>query len=360
MTTQPSPTGADRATSAIVLRTDATASIGVGHAMRLLALAQEFIARGRSVHLAGELALDWVERSYRDAGVTLHTRPDDPAALGDLADRLAASFVVIDGYDFGPSWGAHLRRHGLPVTAMVDGRFGADQDADLYVDQNPGATPRKVEAGRQALAGAPYTLFRDDVLALRKEVAGRARPGARERLSVLAVFGGSDPMGAAPLVAPIVLQAAAAAGVGMDLTVVTPDDAWAAPLREDLPVDVTLTTTGPVTDLAARAARSDLVVTASGSSVWELLCLGVPTAVVCVIDNQRLGYDMVIEADLALGVGHLDELHAVGTSREDATRRLASALGDPLAREARAQRGRELLDGDGRRRVADAIEALRR
>ena len=80
----------------------------------------------------------------------------------------------------------------------------------------------------------------------------------------------------------------------------------------------------------------------------------------CVIDNQRLGYDMVIEADLALGVGHLDELHAVDTSREDATRRLASALGDPLAREARAQRGRELLDGDGRRRVADAIEALRR
>ena len=57
---------------------------------------------------------------------------DDPGHCDSCSPRrLAASFVVIDGYDFGPSWGAHLRRHGLPVTAMVDGRFGADQDADL-------------------------------------------------------------------------------------------------------------------------------------------------------------------------------------------------------------------------------------
>ena len=362
MTTRPANT------APILFVADAGADLGVGHAMRLLALAQELLARGTQVHLAGALGVPWVATAYAEAGVVVHAPPLRPADLAALADDLGARVCVLDRYDLGPEWGAALRAQGFAVMTMVDGFFSAHQEADLYVDQNPGAAPRPVAGTQQALAGADYTLFRDDVLALRRTVTP-LEPGARtgaggtdqpSALRVLGVFGGTDPFGAAPVVAPLVVRAAAQAGVDVDLTVVTGDDGWAPAVAARLPQGSTLACTGPVSDLAARAAACDLVVTASGSSVWELLCLGVPIGVVCVADNQTPGYDMVVSGDLAVGVGHLSALRETAGAAAQAVHALAAALASEESRTQRAARGQALLDGQGRRRVADALLALAR
>ena len=331
---EPAATTPSSPTRRVVLRADATPTIGVGHAMRLLALAQELRGRGIEVHLAGDLDVAWVASAYAEAGVLVHPCPTDPDDLVTLVLDLDARWCVLDRYDLGPRWGVWLRRAGVVVMAMVDGPFSADQDADLYVDQNPGATPRAVGAGQLALAGADYTLFRDDVL------------------------GGTDPCGAAPVVTPLVLQACS--GLAADITVVTPDRTWVAPLAADAPPGVELRASGPVSDLAARAAASDLVVTASGSSVWELMCLGVPLGVVCVIDNQRPGYDMVADADLALGLGDLEMLRRDDDARAAAVSALREAFTDRDVRVERAARAQELLDGRGRARVAEALVSLAR
>lgn len=355
-----SSTGAAPSTRrVVVLRADATATIGVGHAMRLLALAQELRRRDVAVHLAGDLDVAWVASAYEAAGIGVHPRPTDAAELVDLALRRGAEWCVLDRYDLGAEWGAALRRAGIAVMTMVDGEFSARQDADLYVDQNPGAQPRAVESGRIALAGAAYTLFRDDVLTLRRPAGEQLeRNRAAGPLRVLEVFGGTDPCGAAPVVTPIVL--AACAGRSAEVTVVTPDAEWARPLAATAPAGVDLRTCGPISDLAARAADCDVVVTASGSSVWELMCLGVPLAVVCVIDNQRPGYDIVTRDDLAVGLGQLAELRHDEASRRRAVTALRAALGDAEARIERAERAQQMLDGRGRARVADALLALRR
>lgn len=292
----------------VLLRADATHAVGVGHAMRLLALSQEFLLRGHRVHLAGDLDVPWVRAAYETAGVVLHPRPDEPAAFVALARQLEAGAVVLDRYDLGPDWGRACRDAGLATAAMVDGAFGADQDADLYVDQNPGAIPRAVAPGQRAVAGAAYTLFRDDVLTHRRAVPPGEKTDVdpqREPLTVLAVFGGTDPMGAAPVITPLLLET----GVAMDLTVLSPDQGWGE-VASRLPTGPgqTLRVVPPVSDLARRAATCDIVITASGSSVWELLCLGVPIGVVCVIDNQAPGYDMVVAEGLAAGVGRLEAL----------------------------------------------------
>lgn len=342
--------------STVLLRADATPDVGVGHAMRLLALAQELRSRDVDVHLAGHLEIPWVATAYEAAGVMLHPTPQGPADLVTLTDELDARAIVLDGYDLPPALGRALRAHGVPVVAFVDDTFGASQDADLYVDQNPGTTPRPVTPGQQALAGAPFTLFRDDVLAARRApTPGAAGLGTgHEPIDVLAVFGGTDPLGAAPVVVPLIL----ATGLPVHLTVVSGDDTWAEALRRELAPDQRLDVVGPVTDLARRAAASDLVVTASGSTVWELLCVGAPLAVVCVIDNQTPGYEMVLRDDLAAGLGHLEALRHDTDARTRAVVALREALVDPDARAARVHRGQALLDGAGRARVADAVLSL--
>ncbi len=93
----------------------------------------------------------------------------------------------------------------------------------------------------------------------------------------------------------------------------------------------------PTATLPALIAAADLVVSAAGTSTWELCCLGAPSALVCVVDNQRESYHRVVAAGLAAGLGELPALAGELSARAWAT-----------------------VDGRGRERVVDAVlDALR-
>lgn len=339
-----------QSTQIFLLRADASADIGVGHAMRLLALAQELIARGAHVALSGNLDIAWVREAYEAAGIDLLPTPDTEDMLVEQAQSLNAAGVILDRYDLPSSFGRALREAGIPVMAMVDDGFGAAQDADLYVDQNPGTTPRAHDDDQRAVAGASFTMFRDDVLALRGN--SRELPETPAR-TVFAVFGGTDPMGAAQVVIPLLLACGDPINVRVISTSVRVED-FSPNTGQSIEV------IEPTSDWLAMARESDLVVTASGSSVWELLCLGVPIAVVCVADNQRPGYDLVIAEGLAAPGGELTALRSDSAACEASTAALHHTIADGALRKARAIRGQELLDGRGRARVADALMAIAR
>lgn len=328
----------------VALRCDATPSSGVGHVVRCLALGQELIARGADVTLWGRIdGLDWLATLVDESHLSLLPAASDVG--GQLQQAAAADFaaVVLDGYGLPPALGNALRGAGYVVAALVDGDFGAAQEADLYVDQNLGAHPhRGGPLGSSCLTGADYILLRDSVLSRRRQ------PGPSGGIrSVLAVFGGSDPAGAAPVVVPTLL----ATGAGVDVTVVSSNPASVARLAAlRRSPQQRLRVIPPQPDLAGLATASDLVISASGTTVWELLAIGVPAAVVCVVDNQRLGYRALVAADVVTALGEL-------TTFDDAaaTESLRRVLEYPARATQLAARGQLLIDGEGRRRVADAL-----
>ena len=331
----------------VVLRCDAHPSFGVGHVVRCLALAQELIARGARVTLLGGLGeIGWLGLLVDEAGIEVVRPADDLTAVVAQVGELGADAVVIDGYHLAPDLGARLRADGVVVLAMVDGSFGAGQEADVYVDQNLRATPHiGGPAGSVALAGLDHALFRDSVLDRRRTTV----PAPHDPPRLLAVFGGTDPYDAAVTVIPLVL----ATGAPVHVTVVAAREEVRTTLA-DLPTapGQHVEVIDPVPDLAALAVTCDAAVSASGSSVWELLCLGVPTGVVCVVDNQRLGYEMTLAEHVVVPVGVLDDLRAgAGTPG------LTALLTDAAARTELAGRGQALVDGRGRERVADALLA---
>ena len=59
----------------------------------------------------------------------------------------------------------------------------------------------------------------------------------------------------------------------------------------------------PTDDLPKLLAGADLAVSASGTSTWELLCLGLAAALVWVVDNQIIGYERTIARGYAAGLG---------------------------------------------------------
>jgi ribosomal protein S18 acetylase RimI-like enzyme len=122
---------------------------------------------------------------------------------------------------------------------------------------------------------------------------------------------------------------------------------------------LSLTVLAPVDDLAALMSAHDLVISAAGTSVWELCCIGVPTAVVWVVDNQREGYDRVVGAGAAIGLGG-PTLGADEGADECATGLLKTALTDGRVLADLSTAGRRIVDGLGAWRVVATWEQVHR
>lgn len=334
------------------LRCDASPSTGVGHLARCLALADELRSRSVAVTVVGRIeGAPWLTEAVATRGIDVIAAPDEPSALAQLCRQRGLSAVVLDGYDLAPDSGTVLREAGLTVLALRDGPHGSAQSADVHLDQNLGATPvAGLPHDDVSLAGVEFSLLRDDILGHRKDLTAPSGDSTLHR--VLAFFGGTDAAGAAPTVAPLVL----ATGLPLDLTVVAATGHIADELAQvSLGDHQRLTVIAPTPDIAAHAASADLVVTAAGSSVWELLAIGAPTAVTTVADNQLVGYTMLAEHRVVAPLGALAGLR--DDLAESATTQLHDLLINPEARLDLARRGRALIDGRGRERVADALLA---
>jgi spore coat polysaccharide biosynthesis predicted glycosyltransferase SpsG len=329
-------------TVTVGFRTDAGAQRGVGHLVRCVALAEELLERGVAVKFLSDLGgLPWAEQQLTRRGLPWHPAPFDPVGLVAACDRLGLDALVIDSYTLPPEHSVAVRRTGRPVLAIVDGDFRG-QTADIYVDQNLDAVIDVEDA--LGLAGLDYALLRRSVRRLRPlDAPVHQRPRTPK---VVAFFGGTDAYRAAPQVARLLT----ATGAAFDATVVAADDR----LRQDL-LAVTpgpgqhFEIISPTDDLPELLAGADLALSASGTSTWELLCLGLASALVWVVDNQIPGYERTIANGFAAGLGRLGQF----TDRSaDVLREL---LTRPGSRAALATRAWSAVDGNGVERVAEAL-----
>lgn len=320
--------------------------------MRCLALAEEVRRRGvELVFVCDAHTVPWAADQVAARGIDVQPAVRTPAEHVEVFERLDLDAVVFDSYDLDPSVYPAVRAAGFSTLAIVDGDFrGAE--ADVLVDQNLAAELDEPMLPQDSvrLAGLPYVMIRDEILDHRPAEPPTARPTAVPK--VFAFFGGTDAFGAGPYVA----RALAATGLPFEATVVAPGPELAAQLAAvELQPHQHLQIIGPTNQLAAEVRGADLTISASGTSTWELLCLGATTGLVCVVDNQVMGYERAVGTGAAAGLGVLSELKSNDSSVIPTLKRL---LTDPAERGRLASAGWALVDGRGRERVADALLQL--
>jgi spore coat polysaccharide biosynthesis predicted glycosyltransferase SpsG len=322
----------------LLLRCDAGPFTGVGHAVRCAAIAER--AAGHDVFWSGRLdGLDWLWDGLDHAPGTVLDPADDARSLAALAREIRADAVHVDHYLLGPELRDTLNPAGIVLSSVEDFHSGR-RPADVVVDPNLGAAghPRPDDGSPVLLRGPAYAPLRASVRRAReRRPAGPARDVPR----VLVVMGGTDAAG----LLPRVVDALAATGAPADVDVVVPNG-------RALDVPAGFRTVPPLPDLPGAAAGTDLVVSAAGTTVWELCCVGVPMALVRVADNQTEGYRAVTGSGVAAGLGSAADLPAT-----DTVATLRHLLTDPDARETLAARARHLVDGRGAGRVLDALRA---
>lgn len=333
----------------VALRCDGASRVGAGHVVRCLALAEEAIARGHEVELFGSIEGDLLHGLLSQvAGVTL--RGPAPLDTNELAAALAGFDVVhVDSYEIGEIKDA-FSKHSPPrvLSSMHDGRFGL-RTSDVTVDPTPGSEHETLAgAGRWTLRGARYVPLRRSVLQRGSQAEGAREPG--RTLRALVVLGGTDPTGSAPHL----VRALLATGVTLDVTVVASMATRASLDRLASESGGRVIVIDPSSDLATRIVQSDLVVTAAGSTVWEVCALKRPMVVMVAADNQIRGFEELVAAGAAIGVGGAEDVRDTARTAE----LLSRVLRDPALRAQLVGAAHDLVDGLGAWRIVASWEEL--
>ncbi|MCF6509415.1 hypothetical protein E9549_18690 [Blastococcus sp. MG754426] len=323
---------------------EASSTTGLGHFVRSVALARALTARGAEVEvLLRPDALSRAREAVTAAGLDLGTGDWDAVALP--SDRPVD--VVVDSYRVTGAWLAAL--HGALRAAggrltVVDDLADRAFTADVVVNQNLGAERLPYPGAGTVLAGPVHALLRPEFPATRAAALASAHRLPDVPRSVLVLFGGTDPSG---MTGPAA-HAALAAFPGATVRVIHPAETAPDP---ELAAHPRVELLGPRPEVHRDMLGADLVVTAGGTTLWELCCLARPAAVVAVAGNQTAVYDGMGAGGYVLPLSRAPE-----RSVPRLAARLAELTGPGRLREV-ALAAATVTDGSGTTRVAEVLLA---
>jgi RimJ/RimL family protein N-acetyltransferase len=107
---------------------------------------------------------------------------------------------------------------------------------------------------------------------------------------------------------------------------------------------------GPAPHLADLLSRADLAIGAGGATTWERMCLGVPTVLISIAENQQPSSEALARAQLVSYAGHLGEVSAALVAEE--IRKLLKARRELIDTSVRNQL---VVDGLGTPRIVEVL-----
>lgn len=363
----------------IAFRADASLYLGTGHVMRCLTLGDglreygancRFICseqpghlldiireRGFEVRALLPTELHCKGKAIQEESLPSHApwygidwKADAHQTLEALKDA-PVDWLIVDHYGLDARWQYAVRPRCQRLMVLDD---LADRRHDCYMllDQNLGRTAADyaslVPASSKILAGPRFALLRPEFAALREySVDRRAIPGLKQ---LLITMGGVDNHNATSKI----LSALAVCTLPDDcrVTVVLgPHAPWLEQVCDQashMPWRTEVLTN--VRDMAILMADSDLAITAAGGTCWEVLCLGLPTALLAVAANQLLSATSLNQLGAAYFLGCFDD-----SSVSDVEARLSCLLEDDSTRLRMSKIATSLVDGRGVDRVISAL-----
>lgn len=315
-----------------IIRVDASVTMGSGHVMRCLTLADSLRTENVTVlfisrQLPGNMN-DYIESK----GYKVHKLPYNPKLLGDKIDnrtiwsgecwqkdmqqtleilkniskKKEVKWLIIDHYGLDAQWEQAMRKYVHNIM-VIDDLADRKHDCNLLLDQNlylnmqvryNDLIPKHCES----LLGPEYALLRQEFYEARQKA--KVRDGNVK--SVLVFFGGSDSTNET-------IKALRA------LSLVN---------KKDITIDVVVGKINPhkeevkqycnkfsninfhcqVNNMAELMVNADLAIGAGGSATWERCYLGLPTLIITVAKNQVEIAKVAALNSLCKYVGNFDSI----------------------------------------------------
>lgn len=360
----------------VAFRVDASLEMGSGHVMRCLTLADAmaaggakclFVSRAHTGHLIHkirerhrciELPITTAESAHvrQDPGPGYShwlggTQEIDAVQTRDAMRDFDPNWLVVDHYAIGSDWEEYLQSANMPVF-VIDDLADRKHICSVLLDQSLGRLPAEYQAlvpgDCVTMAGPGFALLRDEFAAARS--ASLSRRSSGQIKNILVSMGGAD----AHNVTTAVLSALENSVLRppCEVTVVLGQQnpwytrvlALAGTLR--LPTKVLVNHS----EMANLMANADLAIGAGGGTSWERCCVGLPTVLLTLAENQ---IESAIALQKAGAVLHIDGWEHVNQTLPAAV----DCLLDGNKLQAMSKAASLVCDGLGVQRV---MEQLRR
>ncbi|MFK3868309.1 UDP-2,4-diacetamido-2,4,6-trideoxy-beta-L-altropyranose hydrolase [Psychrobacter faecalis] len=333
----------------IVFRCDASIQIGTGHVMRCLTLADELARQGARCHFIcreheGNLIDFIAQKGYEvyklgvvpldnhmkgDVEPTLFhsewlgsTQAEDAKQTIDIISEIEPEWLIIDHYALDSFWEKKLRPHCDSIL-VIDDLADRKHDCEILLDQTFGRNKQDyqdlVPDHCKVLCGTTYALLRPEFSKWRQYSLERRKNNTLEH--ILVNLGGVDKDNLTSQILDILKQAPLSDSCKITV-VMGSTSPWIDAVKkkaEQLPWPAEVKT--GVYNMAELMANSDLAIGAAGSTSWERCCLGLPTLMLVLAENQLLIAKNLEDAGavflVKLNNGFITDLSVDFISKED-------------------------------------------
>lgn len=300
----------------VIIRTDASSSIGSGHVMRCLALADELTNSHCTVIFAcmphdGNLISYIEERNYdvlklslpssayiqqydNDYKVWLQREPSADAEEF-LSLVSCADIVVTDHYAIDYEWQSLVKNKLSCMIVAIDDLV-RNHMADIIIDQTYGRKPEEYNSNSVVLSGTDFAIIKEDFSLTRARALTRKFDG--KKTNVLISMGGIDLPNATSLVLLALVPS-----IDASFTVLL--SKRAPHYHEVLELCKSLDNVKHIefsSNMANLMLEHDIAIGAPGSTSWERACLGLPSIIIPLAENQTEICKQLTENEIALQI----------------------------------------------------------
>ena len=324
----------------IVVYANASYNIGTGHVMRCLALADFLKSKGCKIifmtdmSLPGNLSSLIVSKGYEIIKPCITTIPD------------STDWLIIDNYHIDIDFEIRARKKTKYIM-VIDDLANRQHDCDILLDQNLYNNMNEryqelVPKNCKLLLGPKYALLRDEFLQERKTL--KKRDGKINR--ILVNFGGIDHVDMTSRVLDILKNYK----IEIDI-VIGKNSLYLDKLNQIFSKNQYFNLHVQTPNMAKLLAKCDLAISAGGTSIWERCCLGLPSIVVAIADNQLESSETLAENGLCFYAGFYNEENI----EDKISKILDSCFTNPDMLKNQSEKIMLLSNGSGKKYVWDAI-----
>lgn len=352
----------------LFIRSDATISMGSGHMMRCIALAQAWKKRGGFVTFISHCPNETITKRLDSEGFNLirikeicpHSQ-DLETTLNILYNHFSSiekqisdtrHWIVLDGYHFTPDYQKSLMAKGFKLLVIDDYNHLDHYHATLLLNQNIGSDQYTYSCpddtinpdGTIKLLGTKYIMLRSEFL-----LAKQTKKNASTK-NILVTLGGSDPDNTTAIVLNALKKITDP--IIQFKIILGPDNPNTAHLKDTYKNSDSNFEFIENADMPKIMAWADMALTAGGSTCWELCFMAVPFIIIIIAPNQLKLACALEHKGAAVCIGEKESL-----TPEKITNSIAMMIHNHKKLEAIKDIETRLVDGKGLKRIIRAMVA---
>ena len=269
----------------VIIRTDASVSIGSGHVMRCLTVAEKLRAVGCNV-------LFWME-AFEGNLIDFITSK----GFQNIQHPKQADLYIVDHYGLNKEWETSIRSYTKKLVVIDD--LAREHDCNLLLDQNvvPNYETRydgKVPTHCVKLLGPQYLMIRDEFIEARQQLLKRSNEVKR----LLVFMGGTDPTNETMKI----LQALKHFSFERIDVVVGNGNPFKQQIKK-VCFERYYKYHCQIDYMSTLMLQADFAIGAGGATMWERCYVGLPSSATIVADNQSVTTEFAASLGVVRNLG---------------------------------------------------------